>query len=313
MKKKYIYIGGAILLALLLLLSGIAIGQSHSYNYSDKNYISEDYVSNSEYGDTYGDITAKSEEAPEASASDEGSLFSQTEKDQKLVYSGDVTIGTDNIQKSYDKVTEKMKEHNAVFESVNESSYYKTMIIRVPKDNFLSLYESLSEVDGSITSSNVSIDDMTKSYTDNERRLDILKTEYNELKDLMKKTDNVEDILSIRGRLSEITYEIEELQGTNDNIDYDANFSRLEVTLQLTGNNSPVSFWYQIKEAFHNSISAIKGLFLFLIEIWWIILLIVCGVFFFIKRKKKVIGEEAAEIPNAETEPQNDEPQKTED
>ena len=76
MKKKYIYIGGAILLALLLLLSGIAIGQSHSYNYSDKNYISEDYVSNSEYGDTYGDITAKSEEAPEASASDEGSLFS---------------------------------------------------------------------------------------------------------------------------------------------------------------------------------------------------------------------------------------------
>ena len=283
--KKIIYSVLAVVLVFVLIFIGILIGQHNSYgSYNDyDSYDSYNTKSvNAEYaGEDYGDTFAV-EEAANGDSS--GSLFARSEEKQKLVYTGDVTIGTENINKSYKKITEKMQEFGATFESVNESASYKTMVIRVPKDKFMDMYESLSEVDGSITYSNVSISDMTKVYTDNERRLDILKTEYDELKDLMKDANKVDDILAIRDRLTDLTYEIESLKGSNDTIDYDANFSRLEVTLHLTGSASPVSFWYQIKEAFSNSIQAIKALFLFIIELWWVILAGL-GIFFFVRKK----------------------------
>ena len=285
-KKTILYSIVAVILVFVLLFIGILIGTNHnsydSYGDAYKSYGSKS-INAVEDGAEYGDTYVANEDMAEGDSVN-NRLFTQSEKNQKLVYTGDVTIGTENIKKSYKKITEKMEEFGATFESVNESSSYKTMTIRVSKDKFMALYESLSEVDGNITYSNISITDMTKSYTDNERRLDILKTEYDELKSLMKSANKVEDILSVRDRLSEITYEMEELKGSNDAIDYDSNFSRLEVTLQLTGSASPVSFWYQIKEAFSNSIYAIKALFLFLVEIWWVILA-GFGIFFFAKKK----------------------------
>lgn len=303
-KKTLFYIIIAIMAAILLLMMGILIGTSHSDS-SYKNSATDAY---DDYGYDYISEgsnslkTASTEEDVEESST----LFAQSEKGQKLVYTGDVVIGTDNIDKSYSKITDNMKEFNASFESVSDSSYNKHMTIRVPKDNFMKFYESLSKVDGSITSSNVSIDDMTKAYQDNERRMDILQTEYDEMKDLMKKAESVDDVLSIRDRLSDITYELESLKESNNSIDYDSNYSRIEITLQLTGNASPVSFGYQIKQAFVNSIQAIKTLFLFLIEIWWVLLIIAGGIYYMFKRKplkqKKEENNVAEEVPEIKEE-----------
>ena len=272
--KKIIIAVGIIVASILLLAIGSVIGRNLYFggSYSERSYMDTNY----EYSDAAGDAVSETDQK----------LFSQAEEGQKLVYSGNVTIGTDNIKKSYKAIAESMEKNGASFESVSESSYSKTMVIRVPQKNFMDMYESLSEVSGTITSSNINIMDKTKSYTDNERRIGILQAEYDELKELMSKAQSVEEILSIKDRMLEVTYELEGLKGANDTIDYDANFARLEVSLQLNSSRDPLSFGHQIKEALGDSITAIKGVVLFLVRIWWILTLGI-GAYLLLRRRRK--------------------------
>ena len=137
----------------------------------------------------------------------------------------------------------------------------------------MKFYESLSEVDGTITSSNVNIEDKTKTYKDNAKRMEILQTEYNELKELMEKANTVEEILSIKERMTNVTYEIETLKGTNDTIDYDADYGSISLTLQLNGSHDEASFWHQVKEAFSGGFHLLKQLLLMAVYMWWAILI----------------------------------------
>ena len=66
----------------------------------------------------------------------ESSFVSNEDEEQKLIYNGDVTIGTEDIGKSYKEVTEKIKSFDAKIESLNESSNSKYISIRVPKKAF---------------------------------------------------------------------------------------------------------------------------------------------------------------------------------
>ena len=219
----------------------------------------------------------------------ESSFVSNEDEEQKLIYNGDVTIGTEDIGKSYKEVTEKIKSFDAKIESLNESSNSKYISIRVPKKNFFKFYNSLSDITGSITSSNMSAEDMTKEYKDNERRIDVLQTEYNELKELMKSAKNVKEVLQIKDRMSELTYEMEGLKGNNDVIDYDSKYSTLNLTLQKVGTISveSVPFGTELKQAFLRSIEGIKSLILGLVTIWWVIALIAGGVWFGFRKFRK--------------------------
>lgn len=223
--------------------------------------------------DSAGDTFTNEATAEKDVSVDNDSMFAESQGDQKLVYSGSVTIGTDSIKKSYEKVIENMKTYGAFFESVNESSGCKTMYIRVPQKNYMKFYESLSGVDGTITYSNVNIEDKTKTYKDNTKRMEILQTEYNELKELMEKANSVEEILTIKERMTNVTYEIETLKGANDTIDYDADYGSLSLTLQLNGSHDEASFWHQIKEAFSGGFHLLKQLVLMAVYMWWAILI----------------------------------------
>lgn len=265
MKKKL-----SVLVLLLVMMVGLTACPSGTSEY---NTVSE-YKAETEGAASNGDTVSV----------DKDSMFAETKDGQKLIYTGSVTIETDSIKKTYKKVTENMKEYGAFFESVNDSATYKSIDIRIPKKDYMKFYESLSEVDGTITSSSVNIQDSTKTYTDNEKRIEILQTEYDELKDLMTKANTVEEILSIRDRMSTVTYEIESLKGANNVIDYDAEYGSLNLTLSLNGSHEEASFWHQFKEAFSGGIYLFKKLILALTYLWWVILL---AAYMIIASKKK--------------------------
>lgn len=207
---------------------------------------------------------------------------------EKLVYSGDVSISVEKLDESYSQAQELMKTHNAFIENLSqyETSIYLT--IRIPKNDFLNFYNALSSISGTITDSNISVENYTKYYRDNERRIDILKTEYDELKELMQEADNVEDILAIKDRLSYLTYDLENLTSQNNEIDYDVDYATLNLRLRKIGNNiiEDTPFGIQLKDAFKNSIKIFKNLILGLVNIWWVVVIPV-AIFVVYKRKKK--------------------------
>ena len=218
----------------------------------------------------------------------ENNFVNQKDENQKLIYTGNITIKCDDIVQTYDNLQKKMTEVDARFESINEYRGDKTMIIRVPKAQFMDFVNSLNGIGGEIVSSNISATDKTNQFLDNEHRIDILETEYNEIKALMDRATNIEEIMQIRDRLSEITYELESLQGYNKQITYDSDYAKLTITLSkvyVSSTESP-SFSIQIKEAFNDGIYALRIFVLGLIRIWWL-LLIVAAVIVLIVRKVK--------------------------
>lgn len=199
-------------------------------------------------------------------------FVSAEDKNQKLVYSGDVNIYTDNVDKTYNELSEKMKAVNAKIEYLNEYNDTKEMSVRVSHDKFMEFYESLKDISGDITNSNLNIDDKTKEYVSNERKIDVLQSEYDELKELLKEAKNVKEVLTIKDRMSELQYNLDSLTQHNNDIDYDVDYSRIQITIEKSSTFSKIPYYKQMRDAFLDSFYVIGEFFLFLIRIWWVIL-----------------------------------------
>lgn len=217
---------------------------------------------------------------------------------EKVVYSGRMSIGTEDINKTYESIVSKISVFEGRIESVRQSNKSKAITIRVPKSNFMSLYDSISTIEsGTITESDLSMVDYSKNYSDNERRLEILKKEYDEVLELMEMADDIDTILRIKDRLSDITYDIEEYTHINKNIDDKVDYSTLNISLYLIGNNTieDTPFGRKISDAFKESIEILKELFLIVIRLWWFISIIVIVVLAIKKirrvKKSKIITE----------------------
>jgi len=270
----------AIILAIILLFLGLVAGGmlfsaqgNNTASYDDFMMTSNSYKGEMSYG-----------VAEEASISED--MF-ENNSNEKLVYTGSVNIGTEELDESYNQAQDLMKSHNAFIENINRSEDYISLSIRVPKDKFLAFYHSLSEISGTITDSNINVENYTKSYKDNERRIDILQTEYDELKELLQEATNVEEILAIKDRMSYVTYDLESLTAQNNEIDYDVEYSILELRLRKVGNNviEDTPFGRQVKDAFKNSLVIFKTMILGLINIWWILVIPIIIVIIYKKRK----------------------------
>lgn len=254
-------------------------------------------------GDDYGMAKSASNGAEESA----DYIFPEAKENQKLIYTGYINIGTDSIKKTYKNILSNMNTYGAFFEAVDESSNYKSMTIRVPQDKFMEFYDALSEVGGTITSSNVNVTDATKRYADNQKRIDILETEYSELKEIMEKAKNVEDLLAVRDKMKEVTIELESLKSSNETIDYDAEYATLTVNLSLNGSHDETAFGHKIKEAFSNGLYMLENVCVGLITMWWLILIIVAGIFVWKKKgslKKK--NKESKEITADENKGRSD-------
>ena len=96
----------------------------------------------------------------------------------------------------------------------------------------------------------------------------------------MKKAGSVEEILSIRDRMTGVLYELESLNKENNQIDYDVSWSRVTLSLQEVIVYSKVDddFGQRVKVAFVNGwadfASAMQEIFVFLLAaLPWLLLM----------------------------------------
>ena len=312
-KLQIILVVVVLLIAFIIYSAGNMRFNSLDSNASKKaNSVTSETIDDLGYGDSYYsesyyDDEADGEEYIENKSLSEDSksghnFVSAEDENQKLVYSGNVEIRSENVDKTYDELIKLMNKYDGKIENLSQYNSSITIDIRILKDNFMKLYNELNDVPGDITSSDLNIDDKTKQYSDNSRRIDVLKTEYDELKDLMKEAQNLEEILELKDRLTELSYEIESYEQSNATIDYDAKYSTLtiRITKYSSGSFESIPFGQQIKEAFHDSIEFIKAFIIFLVTIWFFIFLIL--LFIFRKKIKKLFKRNKKNVDNLESE-----------
>lgn len=143
-------------------------------------------------------------------------------------------------------------------DALNDVKYYRTRsldcMIRLPEDKLDSF---LNDLDGScnIVSRNVSVDDVTLEYTDVESRVKTYQTEYDRLTELLEQAADLDTILAIESRMSEVRYELDSYESrlrVMDNlVDYATVRLNVEEVTELTElMDEPVGFFATFKASF---------------------------------------------------------------
>ncbi|MDD5832794.1 MAG: DUF4349 domain-containing protein [Clostridiales bacterium] len=220
-------------------LSGCGFAGKRTFNtggYSSEEYgnsisASEDRVYDSA-GMAFGAMSMKETAAAEAAEYDEGGTSYQVTEDAalsvtsgnedasevgeisgKLIRRVNVGMNTDRYNDLIALVREKTSALGGYIENSDEYSNSDSrrnmyMLIRIPKDRLDEFLDSALTA-GVVTSRSENVEDVTLTYSDLEARLRTLRTEQEKLFELMEKAEDVESIIAIESRLSEISYEIE--------------------------------------------------------------------------------------------------------
>lgn len=160
--------------------------------------------------------------------------------EQKVIKTGTLALHMESVQDGVDLIKNKVTELGGDVTNSNitryDNSYYGSMTVRVPSDQFDAAMAALKELAVYVDSEYTNADNITEAYMDLEARLNNLKEEEAQYLAILDKAVTVEEILQVTDYLSEVRYEIESAEGQLKY--YDTNVDYSTITLTLTEDES---------------------------------------------------------------------------
>lgn len=252
----------ALILALMLVLSGcpskdMAATESYDngYWYADLEEPAVEEPMESAVADgAFDSVTAESESVSEQS-------YSGT---RKLIRTFDLNVETLDFDEFITAVKKEVSSAGGYIESsrIGGNSYNYSgnrsadFTCRVPSDKLDEFIYTVGGL-GNVTYSYEDTRDVTLSYVDTEARIKSLQTEYDQLLELLAEAENLDTIILLQQRLTEVRYQLESYQSqlrTYDNlVDYSTvNLSVYEV--QRVTAPEAKTVWQRISNDFGDNI-----------------------------------------------------------
>lgn len=255
MKKRLISL--SICLTLLLsLLSGCGAYHSSSEDVSETRQSAMKKASNN-YGNAdydamdFSESDAASVESPSESGNTNENdgidveVDTDSKKDQKLVYTCDLTLETLQYEDSVKSVKDLIKKYKGIIEeenqydddygwyntsSKNSGTLHTSLMIRIPSDHYEDFLEGL-EGNGKILHKNMRVDNITKHYTEVSTTIESLKIQEKRLLEMMEKAGSIEDMITVEKRLTEVQNELAQYKNVLAALDTDVAYSTINLTI----------------------------------------------------------------------------------
>lgn len=299
MKKKHLSTL-SILLASLLLFSGC--GASSKYDTATETVSSMNSSASGWTEDT------DTEEAAEYEMEESGTASELTESDlenRKLIKNVDITLET----KEFDQLRQSLEEAIPTYGGyIQDSNFYDpqsehryrsySLTIRIPSDNLDAFTEMVGEL-GTLTNKSEYVEDVTLTYVDMEAYKESLQVEYDKVLELLGKATDLDQILVLESKLSELRYEINSYESqlrTYDNlVAYSTVYLYIsEVQYEVA---VPDSIGSRISSGFMQNLYAVRDflvdLFVFLISSLPVLLVLAVVVFILFLIIRKLLKMEA--------------------
>lgn len=273
----------AFLIAVMLVMMTAGCGNSSKMAVEERATVSSGAELDGEYSwDT--------DETADTGVTSENGLEAQVENGRKLIRTVSLSLETKEFDSVLTNLSTKTTELGGYIEtsSVNGNSYshhstrYASYVIRIPANKLNEFVEVVSEL-GNVTQKNESVEDVTLRYIDVESHKKALETEQERLLELLSKAENMEEILTIESKLSDIRYEIENYESQLKTMDNQIDYSTVSVyvdEVERVTDTGEKGFFEEIKERFGNSLyvvaRGIRGLVIGILGS--LPILIVCGV-----------------------------------
>lgn len=196
----------------------------------------------------------------------EGSLSSDTElenlstADRKLIKTVRISAETETYDVLMDGLTARINELGGYIESRESDSYRRrscTMVIRIPAAGLSGFVDHVN-ANANVTSSSETAQDVTLEYVDTEAKITALETEQARLLELLAAAEDLEAILMIEERLSDVTYELERyasrLRTLSNQVEYATVYLTVYEVEVLTPTEDP-TVWDRISTGFGETLT----------------------------------------------------------
>ena len=189
---------------------------------------------------------------------------SQT-SDRKIIKTANMSAETKNFDEFLSIVEGYLSEKGGYIENkeMNNNTDFSGrkcyLTIRIPEAELDGLMKKIGE-NATVTYENIRANDVTDSYNDNERQIEVLETEQQRLLELLKKAESLDDILEIESRLTIIRYELSTYEQRIEDYDDSVSYSTLSLNVSEVERETVAkddSFFTKVSEGFMTSISDI--------------------------------------------------------
>jgi hypothetical protein len=155
--------------------------------------------------------------------------------DRKIVRTGSITMEVNDIGKSQADIAQMAVQYQGYVVSSNLNADKEQpggfISIRVPADKFSDALSKLRSLAVKVTYENTNSQDVTEQYTDLKAQLSNYEATEVQYLALLKKADNVKDMLEVQRELSNVRGNIERIKGRIQYIERTSDTSLIEATL----------------------------------------------------------------------------------
>ena len=274
--KKTTMILSLLLAALLLASCGAAdVTEAATDGFDGVEYEAEEAYDEYAYNEY---DAAYPEEAPAAAEPGDGFAagVSPADMSDKIIYTGYGEIETTEFEETVEQVYALMDRYGAFLESSSvtgtnldtssgrrdtRTSRSASFCLRVPRENYSAMTSSLDTL-GNVTYFSSTADNVTARYTDTQSRLSAYEVEEQRLLELLGQAEDVEDMLYIEDRLSQIRYEKESLTSQLRLWDGQVSYSTVNLTVREVQvytpepTPEPEGYWAQVGSGFTGTLRA---------------------------------------------------------
>lgn len=164
--------------------------------------------------------------------------------EEKLVYHCNLEIETLDYAATMTSVKAAIAKYSGVIQSESESdsghdwyyeSYRKTsgtlhnyLRVRIPSKDYTNFLEELDGV-GKVISKTTSVDNISQKYYDTTAQIEALQIQEKNLLAMLEKCETIEDMITVEQRLSEVQYQLNDLQTTRRYMDMDVAYSYVNI------------------------------------------------------------------------------------
>ena len=267
----------------------------------------EEEIYNSESKADYSMADSAAPEMPKESASETGSNSGQVSTARKVIKTANLNLQTLDFDEFQAALDAKIAESGAYLQyaDVSGSDYYggrksANYTIRVPEAN-LNLFLSGVEGIATVTNKTLGEEDVTLNYVDTETRIKTLEIEQERLLALLEKADDLEYIIKLEQRLSEVRYNIESFQSRLRTYDDKITYSTVHIyvyEVTRVQEKAPETLWERISNGFADTMYDISNgaqdfLVWFIVNIPYLVFWTVTIVILVVVLKKKHANRKA--------------------
>lgn len=180
------------------------------------------------------------------------------QNEQKLVYTSKMTLETkqyDDLIKEVTALVAKYEGFNEYIREMTDSRRTTTMTVRIPSAHFDEFIEELRNGSGSVADISINVDNITEYYNNTALRIQTLETQHKRLLELLKDADELEQIILLEDRLSEVEYELEMYNNQLNGMDSRVSYSTISIVIREVVIYTEVrsTFLQRLADAFRGS------------------------------------------------------------